>query len=539
MTIELGFAVTIAAAIVAGWLIAWLVLRSRVLRAFESGRAALAPELQRLSDALGRQQSTVRSLDEQLALKEQALRQAEEARNDAGTQLAVCEQKNHQIPELKAAIGERDRQLQQLHAELNTAAAELAAARERTSRHQILLTRLQEREQTIDAIRQDLSQKEAEVRELNVRMGEERKQAEEKLALLQEARQELANQFRVLAQEIFEEKGRAFGEQSRAGLKGLIDPFREQLNEFKRKVDDVYVHEARERAGLKQEIETLRNLNQQISQEAVNLTRALKGDKKALGTWGELILERVLEKSGLRNGVEYETQATFRDADGNLLRPDVIVHLPDDKCVVIDSKLSLVAYERCANAETEAERKMALAAHVQAVRSHIEALSGKAYTDLRGVRSLDYVLMFMPIDAAFVAAFREDEALYNHAFERHIVVVTPSTLLATLKTIENIWRYERQNRSAQDIVSRASAIYEKLRLFVESMEKLGNQINTVQGTYDEAMNRLVRGRGNVISQAARFCELGVPIKKVLPRTVMDAADLEGAAADDDPVDLLE
>ena len=205
----------------------------------------------------------------------------------------------------------------------------------------------------------------------------------------------------------------------------------------------------------------------------------------------------------------------------------MVVRLPEERCVVVDAKVSLVAYERYANSEAEPERRAALAEHVGAVRAHIEALSAKDYPHLRGVRSLDYILMFMPIDAAFVAAFREDEALYTHAFERHIVVVTPSTLLATLKTIDIIWRYERQNRNARDVFVRAGAIYDKLRLVLESIDRLGAQIHTLQGTYEETLNRLVRGKGNVMSQLVRFSGLGVPVKKPVPATLMDVAEIEG------------
>ena len=498
MIVELRWIASMALSLLCGVLGAWMVMRRHVARAFDAGRASRGSDLERISGALD---------------------QAQAVREDLATRLAVAEQKNSEIPEFKSAIAEQRQRLLALH-------AALAAEKTRASQCQSLAERLETREQTIQDLQARLAEKDAQIAELGARLIGERRQAEEKLALLQDARQALADQFRVLAQEILDEKGRALQEQSQSGLRGLLDPFREQLHEFRRKVDDVYVQEARERATLKKEIETLRDLNRQMGREAVNLTRALKGDKKAQGIWGELVLSRVLEKSGLRNGVEYQAQGAFRDGEGNLLRPDVVVHLPEDRCVVVDSKLSLVAYARYANAESETERRQALAEHVGAVRAHIEALSAKAYTDLKGVRTLDYILMFMPIDAAFVAAFGADETLYSDAFERRIVVVTPSTLLATLKTIENIWRYERQNRSAQEVFARAAAIYDKLRRFVESMEKIGLQLGAVQGTWDLAMNRLVRGKGNVISQVARFSDLGVPVKQPLPASVLERAKID-------------
>jgi DNA recombination protein RmuC len=484
MPIQWEWVAAIGGALAVGALAAVLVLHRRIAGAYAAGRSALAPEIERLGQALAR--------------AEAALQEAEAKGHALETRLAASEQVAAQIADLKAAAAQRE-------------------ARQAD---------------TIAALQERLAQKEGQIGQLQTSLEEARRQADEKLALLQDARRALADQFRLLAQEILDEKGRLFGQQSQSDLKRLLDPFRDQLNEFRRKVDDVYVHEAAQRAALKKEIETLRDLNRQMGQEAVNLTRALKGDKKAQGLWGELVLERVLEKSGLRKGIEYETQGAFRDGDGRLLRPDVVVYLPGERCVVVDAKVSLAAYTRYVDAETDSARRSALADHVQAVRNHIEDLSAKDYTALKGLRSLDFILMFMPIDAAFAAAFREDESLYTRSFERHIVIVTPSTLLATLKTIDNIWRFERQNRSAQEIFARAGAIYEKLRLFLESMERLGTQLATARGTYDEAMNRLTRGKGNVVSQLCRFADLGVATRKPLPPSLMESAELDEVPLDD-------
>ncbi|MBC8209131.1 MAG: DNA recombination protein RmuC [Desulfobulbaceae bacterium] len=350
----------------------------------------------------------------------------------------------------------------------------------------------------------------------------EREQTVDKLTLLEQAREQLRLQFQELAQQIFEERSVKGAEEQRQKLGAILDPFHVQLKSFKEKVDTIHLQETRERASLKQEIESLRELNQRINVEAVNLTKALKGDSKIRGNWGELVLERVLEQSGLRKGIEYETQGAFRDEDNRLLRPDVIVRLPDQRDIVVDSKVSLVAWERYVNCE-EAEREVALKAHVQAVREHIKQLSAKDYSSLKGVSSLDFVLLFMPIESSFMAAFQQDDNLFSEAFAARIVVVTPTTLLATLRTVENIWRYERQSQNAQEIAQRAGAMYDKLCLFVESMDKLGRQMDTARNSYDEAMNRLTRGRGNLISQANRFAELGIEGKKTLPKSVLELA----------------
>ncbi|MCD6525489.1 MAG: DNA recombination protein RmuC [Desulfuromonas sp.] len=366
-----------------------------------------------------------------------------------------------------------------------------------------------------------------------VRLQEERRQSQEKLDLLGEARDQLAQQFKMVAREIFDERGKRLTEQNDQQLNQILSPFRQQLDGFRQKVDEIYVNDVRERASLKQELENLRLLNQRINDEAVQLSRALKGDHKVQGNWGELVLERVLEQSGLRKGVEYETQSGLRDADSRLFKPDVIVRLPEDKDVVIDSKVSLLAYERYCNSEDESQQADYLKQHIQAVRQHISSLSDKDYSRLQGLRSLDFVLMFMPIESAFVAAFQGDESLFNYAFERKIVVVTPTTLLATLRTIENIWRFERQNQNAQAIAERAGAVYDKLRGFVEDMEKLGVQLAGVDQSYSSAMNKLCQGRGNLISQASRFVDLGVKVRKPLPKSVMERAELEEGASVDD------
>lgn len=525
--VDTQIAIMIAAPLITGALIAWIIMRARMAAAERENEY----KINRLTEAVDEKELSLQELKIQLSDLDRRNGEVKGACNNLETALAVAEHEKSVIPELKAALSEQRERLDQLQKELRDMSGALAREKERSAQFNTVVQELSERDQTVDKLQEDLSNKNVEIRELSTRIKEERKQAEEKLSLLNEAKTALTNQFRILAQEILDEKGRVFSEQSKTGLKNLLDPFRDQLREFKQKVNDIYIDETKERASLKSEIENLRNLNQQISQEAMNLTRALKGDKKAQGSWGELILERVLEHSGLKKGVEYDAQATFRDADGHMLRPDVIVHLPEEKDVIIDSKVSLLAYERYVNSDDEDVQAKALSEHVRAVRKHIDSLSEKDYSGLRGIRSLDFVFLFMPIESAFVSAFKEAPNLFAYAFEKRIVVVTPSTLLATMRTIENIWRYERQNRNAQAIVNRGRALYDKLRLFVESMEKLGKQIETAHATYEEAMNRLVRGKGNVISQACRFPELGVTVKKEFPRAVTDIAEIEGLRDD--------
>jgi DNA recombination protein RmuC len=388
------------------------------------------------------------------------------------------------------------------------------------------LTQFQNKESEFKQLQQRYHEATTKNAELQTRMTEQLKHAEEKLNLLRDAEIRLINQFEQLAGKIFDERNRQFTEHNKTSLDHIVKPLREQLGEFKQRIETVYDNENKDRISLREEIVSLRRDTAQMNQEALNLTRALKGDKKTQGNWGEMILETVLEKSGLRKGIEYETQGAFRDDDNKLFKPDVIVHLPEDKDIIIDSKVSLVAYERYCSTDNDEERSAALKQHTEAVRSHIKALSDKDYSGLKGLRSLDFVLLFMPIEAAFIAAFQADERLFSDAFEHKIIVVTPTTLLATLRTIENIWRYERQNENARAIADKAGIVYDKIRGFVEDLDKLGKQLSTVHTTYDGVMNKLTRGHGNLIRQASSFVDLGVKVKKTLPKSIAEQAGIE-------------
>ncbi len=393
----------------------------------------------------------------------------------------------------------------------------LAVAEEKLHQQQIKSDNLQE-------IQQQLLQSHTENSALQTRLQEQEKNTAEKIKLLQTAETQLKVQFENLANKIFEERSKQFSEQNKANMEHIVSPIKTQLNDFKQRVETVYDNETKDRVSLREEINSLRRDTAKMNQEALNLTRALKGDKKAQGNWGEMVLEKVLEQSGLRKGIEYETQGAFRDEDNNLFKPDVIIRLPEGKDVIVDSKVSLVAYEQYCCLDSEPEAVNALKAHIKSVRDHIKGLSDKDYSGLKGLRSLDFVLLFMPIESAFIAAFQADEKLFTDAFEHKIIVVTPTTLLATLKTIENIWRYERQNENARMIAEKAGSLYDKIRGFVEDLEKLGNQLSTANKTYDGVMNKLTTGHGNLIRQASSFVELGVKVKKVIPKSLTDQAE---------------
>ncbi|MDP3517410.1 MAG: DNA recombination protein RmuC [Pseudohongiella sp.] len=345
--------------------------------------------------------------------------------------------------------------------------------------------------------------------------------AQDKFQTLQTAREELKQQFRALASDILDEKTVRLAENNRVGLGNLLQPLHEKISSFEKKVEETYSREARERFSLEKELRNLQTLNARLSEDALNLTRALKGDNKAQGNWGEFILSSILDASGLTEGREYETQRTLLASqphaadDGRMIRsqPDVLIYLPDNRQVIVDSKVSLTAYERYCSSDVEEERQVFLQQHVLSLKSHIKQLSEKRYQNLPQLNSLDFVLLFVPIEPAFSLALQKDPGLFNSAFEHQIVLVGPSTLLATLRTIQNIWRYENQSRNAQDIANKAGAMYDKFVNFAEDMDELGKKIDTTRRSYDAAMNKLQLGRGNLISRAETLRELGARASK--------------------------
>jgi DNA recombination protein RmuC len=329
----------------------------------------------------------------------------------------------------------------------------------------------------------------------------------------QELHQQQQQSFENLSHKIFNEKQ----QQNKEVLDAILHPFKDQLEGLRKKVEDVHLHDAKDRAALKSQINELYRLNQDITAEASALTKALRGNKKTQGNWGELVLETVLERSGLRLGEEYVREQNHKADDGQNYRPDVIINLPDDKHIIVDAKVSLNAYNDYVNTDDEASQAQFLKQHVDAVRNHIKSLSAKAYQQLPSLHSPDFVFMFMPVEPAFLAAFQHDEKLFMDAFDQRIVVVTPTTLLASLRTIESLWSIERRGRSADELSQHASKVYDRLRIVVEKMDKLGSQLHSAQKTYDETYSSLAQGRGNLVNTANQFVELGVRIKKKIPQ----------------------
>ncbi|MCV2885277.1 DNA recombination protein RmuC [Aestuariibacter sp. AA17] len=359
---------------------------------------------------------------------------------------------------------------------------------------------------------------------LHTKAEEEKRHMEEKLTHVEDAEKRLQQQFENLANKIFEQKSQTFSQSNKEGLNALLTPLKEQIDGFKKQISDQYVKEGQERASLKTEIINLKELNKQITEEAAALTRALKGDNKQQGNWGELVLERILKESGLREGHEFEKQVSMKNEGGKLYQPDVVVHLPNDKDIVIDSKVSLAAYERYFNeVDDEAARKKHLAEHIDSLKTHIKQLGKKDYQQLEGIRTLDYVLMFVPVEAAFLLAIDQSPDLVKLALDNNIMLVSPTNLLVALRTINNIWQYEYQNQNAQNIAKKAADLYDKFVGFTTDMDGLGTSLQTVQKRYDAAMNKLVEGRGNLIRKAEAFKELGVQTTKKIDQKLVEKA----------------
>lgn len=481
-----------ASFLVAGGIITGLLVRSRLKNVYEKKLAVVGSEKALLDEKLSTRKAAMEDLSLRLEQRDEMIHQLRSNTDELSTARAA----------LEVRVGEKTKQLEKTEQEKNN------------------------KEERLQSTQDKQAQLMAQIAGLKTLLEDERKQAAEKIDLLNEARDQLKNEFQTLAQKIFEEKSEKFTEQNRISMDHLITPLRDQIGDFKKRVEDVYDKEVRDRTSLQSEIQHLKELNQRISKEAVNLTKALKGDSKARGNWGEVVLERVLEASGLQKGREYETQVSLKDQDGKRYLPDVIVRLPQGKDVVVDAKVSLKDYEIYYSAEDPEAKESALKSHIESIRVHIRSLAGKNYDDLEGVRTLDFVLMFIPIEAAFLAAVEKDRNLFSEAFEKNIMVVSPSTLLVTLRTIESIWRHEYQNRNAIEIAKKAGAFYDKFVGFVDALEEVGRQLEKAKSAHEKAYNRLSSGRGNLIRRSEELKDLGVKAGKEMPRKLLDMAQDE-------------
>jgi DNA recombination protein RmuC len=334
------------------------------------------------------------------------------------------------------------------------------------------------------------------------------------------SKEQMKQEFENLANKIFENNTK----KSNDNLSILLSPFKEQLKSFGSRVNEIYNEETKQRTSLLSEIKNLKELNNQISNDAINLTKALKGENKTQGDWGEMILSKILEQTGLREGIEYETQGSYTSQEGKRLRPDVILHLPEDKDIIIDSKVSLISYLNYTNATDDESKEKATKELIKSLTTHIKDLSNKRYDTIEQIKTLDFVLMFIPIEPAFTLAASSDARLFKTAFESNIMLVSPSTLFVTLRTIENIWRYEHQSNNAQLISKKAASLYDKFAGFVKDMDNIGVHLNRTQKAFDDATNKLSTGKGNLIRQSEQFIELGVKPKATIKTKMIETIE---------------
>ena len=404
---------------------------------------------------------------------------------------------------------------------INELTSEIITFKEKNKYLEDRIDKFEDKDEEIADLREKNSDFRAEITKLKTLLNKEREQNEEKINILKEAKEELKNQFELTANQIFKTNTQHLKEENRSGIKNILNPLKEQLGEFKSRIETIYSEESKDRTRLETQVRELKNLNERLNEEAVNLTKALKGDSKYQGTWGEITLERLLEESGLRKGFEYITQKSYRDETGKRLQPDVIIKLPEKREIIIDSKVSLTAYERFYSEDNEIKRNNALKQHIDSVKNHIKELSKKSYEDIKEINSLDYVLMFIPIEAAYLTAVEKERKIFLDALKKNILIVSPSTLLITLRTIKNIWQYEYQNRNAQEIARRGSLLYDKFCGFVDSMQKIGKNIDDTRKSYDKAFNQLKSGRGNLISQTEKLKKLGLTTKKNIDENLIE------------------
>lgn len=358
------------------------------------------------------------------------------------------------------------------------------------------------------------------------RSASQEKRMDEQKAELENVQKKLTAEFENLANRILDEKSKKFVLQNKESIDKLLSPFSERIKDFRERVDRVHEEGIKDRAALNEQLRNLHLLNRKMTEEAQNLTTALKGQTKTQGNWGEMILERVLEKSGLVAGQEYQTQAHLKNEDGKRFQPDVLVRLPEDRHLVVDSKVSLVAYEACVNESDADKSDKRLKEHVASLRTHVTGLSKKSYATLYGINSPDFVLMFVPIEPAFTMAMQTDDALFDFAFSQSVVIVTPSTLLATLRTVANIWRQEKQTRNVLEIARRSGALYDKFVGFYADMEEIGKRLGKSQEAYDAAVNKLKTGKGNLVKSVEEIKSLGAKAKKALPQEAIEDSLLE-------------
>ncbi len=518
------------AGLVVGTVLAALIFRGRKALVLEQGRAEGDAERRVLAEQL---RATAQDSEELRVRLEIAEARVVTLQAEASGQVRDLAQ----LTERAARLQEVEATAQSLREVADRARSDAADWRERAGRFESDLLTTQRRVDELDSEHKHLSAgREVLLREhadlqsriatLSTTLDQERGHNQQKLALLNDARDQLGHQFKSLANEILDEKSRKFAEQNQVSLGHLLNPLQERIQSFQSKVEEVYVNEAKDRSALAEQVKMLTQLNNTLSMDTQNLTLALKGDRKAQGNWGEIILDEVLEKAGLQRGRHYDRQSSIKSEDGQAhVIPDVVIRLPGDgeRHLVVDSKLTLPDYRAFADADSDDERQAALKRHLASMRAHMKGLSEKNYQSLYGLKSLDFVVMFVPLEPAFMLAVTNDRELFQHAWEKNILLVSPSTLLFVVRTVAYLWRQEDLSRNAIEISSRGAELYDKLVGFVNDLDRVGKNIQQAQDSYGDARRKFSEGNGNLIGQAEKLRRLGIKPSKKLPTAWTDAA----------------
>lgn len=521
MQISIIHFVFLSVGFASGYFVVWLILKGKLALADANGRAASEVERTSLAEQLKAALQEIASLKLRLNNSEGSSQKLQIDLDKANRECAqfteraqrliVVEENHKETCEIAEKLKRDVSDLREINGRLT---ADIAAKQKR-------LVEIEQTQQNLsterDALLKDQAGFLAKIAELNTTLDKERTQAQEKLELLNEAREQLSNSFKTLANEILDEKSKKFTDQNQTNLGLILNPLKQQLTDFKTKIEEVYVNEGKDRSVLTDQVKQLILLNNSLSQDAQNLTLALKGDRKAQGNWGEIILDDVLEKAGLHAGQHYERQGSIKSEDGQShVIPDVVLHLPGDRHLVVDSKMTLPDYRAFASADDEEERVAALKRHLTSIRTHIKGLSEKNYQSLYGLKSLDFVVMFIPLEPAFMIAVTNDRELFQQAWDKNVLLVSPSTLLFVVRTIAYLWRQEDLSRNAKDISNRGAELYDKLVGFIIDLQKVGDRIQQAQDSYNDARKKFSEGSGNVIRQAEMLKKLGIKPSKALP-----------------------
>ncbi len=513
--------------LVLGAVAVWLLVRASAERAADGARKESQIEIARLNERIFSGNAELDQGRLKLEAAETKIAELQRQLETSQGERVRFEERADRVPDLEQAVRTAAADNEQIKRESADLRERLGRAESSASARQARIGELEsdlsELSTQRDKLLSDQEQLKTQMAELNTLIEAERKQTEEKLILIKEAKEQLSDSFKALANEILEEKSQRFTELNKSNIAQILDPLRTKIYEFQTKVEEVYVQEGRDRVALAQQVKQLMELNQQLSNDANNLAQALKGSSKTLGNWGEVILERIFESSGLRKGQEYFIRPTYTREDGTRAQPDAVVVLPESRNVIVDAKASLNAYEEYTLAGSEADRTSAAQRHVAALRAHIQDLSTRNYQGLEGLRTPDFVVMFVPIEPAFVVAVANDSKLWEEAWKKNVLLVSPSSLLFVVRIVTNLWTQELQKRNVQEIVRRGADLYDKLVGFVEDLRTLGQRLTQAKDTYDSAYSKLYTGRGNVIRRAEMLKELGVKPSKALPGELVESA----------------